>query len=194
MRKLISFMHLSLDGYVAGPKGEMDWIKVDEVIFDHVEKRIQLTDTALYGRKTFRMMEDYWPTAANQPEATQHDKNHSIWYSEVHKVVLSNSLKGVEMENTTIIGENLAARMLEIKNTQPTPGRSGEILLFGSPQATHSLRQLGLIDGYWLFVNPIVLGQGIPLFEGSNEKLNLRLMTAARSFDCGVTELNYMVS
>jgi dihydrofolate reductase len=52
MRKIISFMHISLDGFVAGPKGEMNWIKVDDEIFDHVEKRISEGDMALYGRAT----------------------------------------------------------------------------------------------------------------------------------------------
>ena len=69
MRKIISFMHISLDGFVAGPNGEMDWIKVDEEIFDHVGKRISKVDTALYGRVTYQMMENYWPTAANKPTA-----------------------------------------------------------------------------------------------------------------------------
>jgi dihydrofolate reductase len=67
-----------------------------------------------------------------------------------------------------------------------------EILLFGSPTATHSLMQLNLIDGYWLFVNPIILGRGIPLFAGIKDKINLQLL-ATRQFASGVTELNYMV-
>ena len=67
MRKIISFMHLSLDGFAAGPNGEMNWIKVDEEIFDYGHKRISKGDTALYGRVTYQMMENYWPTAANEP-------------------------------------------------------------------------------------------------------------------------------
>jgi dihydrofolate reductase len=65
-------------------------------------------------------------------------------------------------------------------------------LLFGSPTATHSLIQLNLIDGYWLFVNPIILGQGIPLFTGIKEKVKLNLVST-HQFTCGVTELNYTV-
>ena len=60
-------MHISLDGFVAGPNGEMNWIKVDEEIFDHVGKRISESDTALYGRVTYQMMENYWPTAGDKP-------------------------------------------------------------------------------------------------------------------------------
>ncbi|WP_276132721.1 dihydrofolate reductase family protein [Polluticoccus soli] len=187
MRKVISFMHISLDGFVAGPNGEMDWIKADEEIFDHVGKRIGETDTALYGRKTYEMMEGYWPTAADKPNATKHDMEHSKWYKNVHKVVLSKTMKGAELPNTTIISDNLADRINEIKQKPGT-----EILLFGSPTATHSLIQLGLIDGYWLFVNPIVLGQGIPLFTDIKDKIKLNLVTT-RPFTCGVTELNYTV-
>jgi dihydrofolate reductase len=67
-----------------------------------------------------------------------------------------------------------------------------DILLFGSPTATHSLIQLNLIDGYWLFVNPIILGRGIPLFVDIKDKIKLKLLTT-RQFTCGVTELNYTV-
>lgn len=187
VRRIISFMHISLDGFVAGPNGEMDWVKVDEEIFNHVGKRISQGDTALYGRKTYQMMEGYWPTAADKPNATKHDREHSKWYKDVHKVVLSKTMEGAELANTTIISENLSGRLNEFKRTE-----GEDILLFGSPTATHSLLQLNLIDGFWLFVNPIILGQGIPLFQGIKDKTNLKLLTT-RSFNCGVTELNYIV-
>ena len=193
MRKIISFMHISLDGFVAGLNGEMDWIKADEEIFDYVGKRISEGDTALYGRVTYQMMENYWPTAGDKPTATKHDIEHSKWYSKVHKVVLSKTMKeAVPMfrDNTKIISDNLSDRINEIK--QSRNGGSKEILLFGSPAATHSLIQLNLIDSYWLFVNPIILGQGIPLFVDIKDKIKLKLLTT-RQFTCGVTELNYTV-
>ena len=188
MGKIISFMHISLDGFVAGPNGEMDWIKVDEELFDYVGKRISEGDMALYGRVTYQMMENYWPTAADQPTATQHDIEHSKWYAKVHKVVLSKTMKDADLANTTIIDDNLSDRIKEIKQRT-----SKDILLFGSPIATHSLMQLGLIDGYWLFVNPIILGQGIPLFTNIKNKIKLKLLTT-RPFSCGVTELSYVVA
>lgn len=187
MRKVISFMHISLDGFVAGPNGEMNWIKVDEAIFDHVGKRISEGDTALYGRVTYDMMEGYWPTAADKPNASKHDREHSSWYSKVHKVVLSTTMKDTGLTNTEIISDNLADRINEIKQR---PG--SDILLFGSPTATHALMQQNLIDGYWLFVNPIVLGRGIPLFADIKDKIKLNLLNT-RSFACGVTELDYVV-
>jgi dihydrofolate reductase len=185
MRKIISFMHISLDGFVAGPNGEMDWIKADEEIFDYVGKRISKGDTALYGRVTYQMMENYWPTAGNKPTATRHEIEHSKWYAGIHKIVLSKTMNGLGLANTTIISENLADKINEIKQQ---PGN--EILLFGSPTATHSLIQLNLIDGYWLFVNPIILGRGIPLFADIKDKIKLKLVST-RQFTCGVTELDY---
>ena len=187
MRKIISFMHISLDGFVAGPKGEMNWIKVDEEIFDHVGKRISEGDTALYGRVTYQMMENYWPTAGDKPAASKHDIEHSKWYNNVHKVVLSKTMKEAGLNSTTIISDNISERINEIKHKG-----SKDILLFGSPTATHSLIQLNLIDGYWLFVNPIVLGHGIPLFTDIKEKIKLQLLNTRR-FTNGVTELDYIV-
>jgi len=183
-------MHISLDGFVAGPNGEMDWIKVDEEIFDHVGKRIGESNTALYGRVTYQMMENYWPAAGAKPEATKHDVEHSQWYNKVHKVVLSKTMNEAGLTNTTVISDNLPDRINEIKQSRLSG--SNDILLFGSPTATHSLMQLDLIDGYWLFVNPVILGQGIPLFAGIKDKIKLNLLST-RQFTCGVTELNYKI-
>ncbi len=188
MPNIISLMHISLDGFVAGPNGEMNWIKVDEELFDHVGKRISQTDTGLYGRVTYQMMEDYWPAAGEKPNASKHDKEHSAWYNKAYKVVVSGTMKNAELPNTTIISDNIAQRVQEIKQR---PGK--EILLFGSPRTAHALIQLDLIDGYWLFVNPIILGQGIPLFTDIKNKINLDLLST-RQFASGVTELNYAVN
>lgn len=180
-------MHISLDGFVAGINGEMNWIKINEEIFDHVEKRINKTDAALYGRVTFEMMENYWPTAADKPTATKHDIEHSKWYSKSQKLVISNTLKEENFENTKILSKNFEEEINEIRQQQGT-----EILLFGSPTATHSLINLNLIDGYWLFVNPIILGQGISLFKDVKQTTKLNLVNT-RQFNCGVTELNYII-
>ncbi|MBV9961739.1 MAG: dihydrofolate reductase family protein [Parafilimonas sp.] len=187
MRKIISFMHMSLDGFVAGPDGEMDWINVDEEIFDYIGKRISEGDTALYGRVTYEMMENYWPAAADSPGASKHDIEHSKWYNGIHKIVLSKTMKDADLANTTIVSDNLSERINKIKQQQ-----GSDIAVFGSPTATHSLIQQNLIDGYWLFVNPVILGQGIPLFTNIKDKIKLQLLNT-RQFTCGVTELNYVV-
>ncbi|HET6227207.1 MAG TPA: dihydrofolate reductase family protein [Bacteroidia bacterium] len=187
MRKIISFMHISLDGFVAGPKGEMNWIKVDQEIFDHVGKRIGESDTALYGRKTYEMMESYWPTAGDAPDASKHDIEHSKWYKNARKVILSKTIKNTGLANTEIISGNLSESINKLKKQ---PG--SDILLFGSPTATHALIQQNLIDGYWLFVNPIILGQGIPLFVDIKDEINLKLLNA-KQFTSGVTAMDYIV-
>lgn len=188
MRKIISFMHISLDGFVAGPEGQMNWIKVDEEIFDHIGKRINECDTALYGRVTYQMMQNYWPTAGEDPNASKHDIKHSKWYNNAHKIVLSKTINETQDNNLTVIGDNLSSRINKIKQQG-----GSDILLFGSPTATHSLMTLGLIDGYWLFVNPIILGQGIRLFADIQENVKLNLL-ATRQFSSGVTELSYIVN
>ena len=180
-------MHISLDGFVAGPNGEMNWIKVDQEIFDHVGKRIGETDTALYGRVTYEMMEGYWPTAGDAPNASKHDREHSAWYKKAHKIVLSKSMKGADVANTTVISDDLSDSINKIKQQA-----GSEILFFGSPRATHALMQEGLIDGYWLFVNPVILGKGIPLFTGTQGEIKLQLVTT-QQFTSGVVELNYEV-
>jgi dihydrofolate reductase len=167
----------------------MNWIKVDEELFDYVGKRIGETDTALYGRVTYEMMEGYWPAAGSRPGASKHDIDHSKWYNKAHKIVLSKTLKDADLPNTTIISDNISDRIAEIKQQ---PGK--EILLFGSPTATHALIQLNLIDGFSLFVNPIILGRGIPLFVDIKDKIDLKLLPTTRQFTSGVTELNYTVA
>lgn len=190
MRKIISFMHISLDGFVAGVNGEMNWIKVDEELFNYIDQRISVCDMALYGRVTYQMMQNYWPLAGEEPDASTHDIKHATWYNNVQKIVLSKTITNDGSANTKIISDDVADRINEIK--QSRDGADSEILLFGSPRATHSLMQLNLIDGYWLFVNPVILGQGIPLFVNLKEKIKLTLL-GTHQFSSGVTELNYIV-
>jgi dihydrofolate reductase len=185
MRHLVSFMHVSLDGFVAGLNGEMDWIKVDDEIFDYVGHRTSQSDTALYGRVTWQMMEGYWPTAADKPNASKHDLEHSAWYNKVDKIVLSKSMKGQQLPNTIIISDDIEHRVKAVKQQG-----GKEILIFGSPGATHTLMQYRLIDEFWLFVNPILLGQGIPLFKNVQEVTKLKLVES-KAFGCGVVCLHY---
>lgn len=185
MRKLVLAMHTSADGYVAGPNGEFEWINVDDPIFDYVGKLTDAADTALYGRVTYDMMEGYWPTAGDQPNATAHDKHHSEWYNKVHKVVLSKTLKGTGRNKTTIISENVPEQINALKQEQ-----GKEILMIGSPSAAHSLMQHDLIDEFWLFVNPIALGTGIPLFKNLKQHLALKL-ESTNVFPSGVVCMHY---
>lgn len=188
MGKIVLFMHTSLDGFAAGVNGEMDWIHVDDEIFDFGAERITRTNTALYGRVTFEMMEGYWPTAAEQPGASKHDKEHSAWYKAARKVVLSNTPAQAAHANTTVIGkEDYPAAIKKIKEET-----EGEILLFGSPSTAHALLAENLIDECWLFVNPVLLGEGIPVFKGIKEKQLLKLVKT-HVFSSGVVCLQHQV-
>ncbi len=104
-------------------------------------------------------MDSYWPTAADQPNATKHDIEHSKWYNKVEKVVLSKTMDGIRKNKTTFISDNIS---VEIQKLKKQTGKN--IIIFGSPTAVHSLMENNFIDEYWLFINPIILGQGIPLF------------------------------
>jgi dihydrofolate reductase len=178
-------MHVSLDGFVTGPNGEMDWIIVDDEIFDYAGQRTSASDTALYGRVTYELMESYWPTAADKPNPSKHTIEHSAWYKKVDKVVLSNTMKGQQLPNTMIISDDVEHRVKALKQQA---GR--EIIIFGSPGASHSLMQYGLIDEFWLFVNPILVGQGIPLFKDIRQATKLKLVTN-KAFANGVVCLHY---
>ena len=109
-------MHVSLDGFTTDSKGGMDWINVDEEMFNYAGERTKASNTALYGRKTYQMMEDYWPTAADQPNPTKHDIEHSMWYKSVTKVIVSKTMRDAGSANTIIISEDLPGEIRKRKN------------------------------------------------------------------------------
>lgn len=185
MRKIIVSMHVTLDGFVAGPNGEMDWISFDDELFDFVENFTGKADTALYGRVTYQMMDSYWPTAAEQPNASKHDIAHSRWYKSVVKLVVSATMSGQDSPDTQFIGEDIAKQIEQIKQQA-----GKDILIFGSPSVVHYLTHKGLIDDYWLFVNPVLMGQGIPMFKDITERVKLNFLEA-KTFACGVIGLHY---
>ncbi len=181
-------MHVSLDGFASGPNGEMDWIVVDDEIFDYGARRITATNTALYGRKTFEMMEGYWHTAADQPNASKHDTEHAAWYRSAKKVVLSNTLNAENFENTEVIREiDFVSALRELKENTV-----GDILLFGSPTTAHSLLAEDLIDESWINVSPVLIGKGVPAFNSIEERMKLKLLDS-HVFSAGVVCLSHEV-
>ncbi len=185
MRKIISHMHVTLDGFVAGLNGEMDWIIIDNEAFDFVGNLTNQSDTAIYGRVTWEMMDNYWPTAANNPKATKHDVEHSNWYNSVEKFVISDSMKSRKKEKTTFIGDDITQ---EIKKLKDESGKN--ILLFGSPSVVRFLMKENLIDEYWLYLNPVILGKGISMFAELKNKIELSLKSS-KVFNCGVIALQF---
>src|ERR1700749_247571 len=111
MRKLIFFMHTSLDSFVAGPNGEMNWINVNETMFDFIATMTAQADTALYGRVTYEMMEGYWPTAGDAPDADAHAKSHARWYGGVKKLVASRTLPASKSPNVRVVGEDIVGAL-----------------------------------------------------------------------------------
>lgn len=184
MRKIIAILHISIDGYVAGPKGEMNWVHVDDEIFSFGKQWTDQADAALYGKNTFHMMDAYWPTAADKPNASQHDIDHAQWYKRVTKYVASTSLT-VNAEKTEVFSNNVSQQIAQLKNT------SGEnIVIYGSPQLIRTLNAEALIDEYVLFMNPVLLGAGTALFQGIGERTPLALKTT-HVFTSGVVCLHY---
>jgi len=184
MRKIIVSMHVTLDGFVAGVNGEMDFFLLDDEMFDFVGEFTDQADAALYGRVTWQMMDGYWPTAGDGPNASKHDRQHSKWYNEVEKYVLSNTINETREKTTFIHGDILKA----ISALKQKPGKN--ILIFGSPSACHELMKCNLIDEYWLFINPILLGKGIPLFANIENNIKLQPLLT-KVFPCGVTAIHY---
>lgn len=178
-------MHVSLDGFVAGPAGEMDWIRIDDELFDYARARTEEADTALYARRTFELMDGYWPTAADKPNATKHDKEHAAWYNKVDKFVVSRSWQGKTLSNATLLSNPMEEAINRLKQ-----GHGKEIVMFGSRSLGQQLAAENLIDDYWLFVNPVLLGKGLPLFGPASNRIDLRL-TGSTTFRSGVIGLHY---
>lgn len=184
MRKVIWLMHVSLDGFVAGPKGEIDWIYLDDEIFEDGENMIKTADTALYGRVTYQLMKDYWPTAADKPGATKHDIEHGRWVNAASKIVFSRTLKEVGWQNTRIVRDNIAEEVAKLKKQ---PGKN--LILFASPTLASTFLNRDLIDEYWFNINPIILGNGKPLFKDISGMHKLNLL-GAKTYDNGVVKLH----
>lgn len=185
MRKIILFIHASLDGFVAGPNGEINWITIDDEIFEDSNSLATTADTALYGRATYQMMESYWPTVSVNRNSTAAEIRHADWIENAKKIVFSRTLEKVEWNNSRLIKDNITREMIKLKQE---PGMN--MIIFGSPCLSHSFIERGLIDEYRININPVVLGAGIPLFKNTREWLNLRLLSA-KTFRSGVVGLLY---
>ena len=186
MRKLTLLMHVSLDGYVATEKGGMDWISFDDELFSDVGNITKDADAALYGRVTYDMMEAYWPNAGKAPNATAHAKDHSEWYNRVTKYVVSRSQPKTG-DRAEVIGKSLAEEVREIKSL---PGKN--IMMIGSPSVARDLIEAGLVDEFWLSMNPVILGKGISMYPEMNNLVKMKL-AKSKTYQCGVIVLTYII-
>ncbi len=186
MRKIVSSIIMSLDGLVANTAGDLRMFKVDEEFFAMSEAFTNEADAALYGKGTYSIMQAYWPTAAEQPDASSHDKQHSLWFNHVNKYVLSTTLKDSEAPNATIIRENVVDELKKIKEQE---GKN--IQIFGSPGVVRSLIEKDIIDEYWIFIYPVIIGNGIPLFKDIKQQIKLSLVSS-RVLKSGAVALHYI--
>ena len=187
MRKLVLFLHASLDGFVEGPEGAMDigWVAYDADLEKHAKEILSTADTVLWGRGTYQMMHSYWPSVPSNPSASEHERNHAEWIEKTAKIVFSTTLDTVEWNNSRLVKENIEE---EINNLKQQPGN--DMVILGSPRFAHHLMQLDLIDEYKITVSPVLIGKGLPLFQGIKEKINLKLIEN-KTFDSGAIGLVY---
>jgi dihydrofolate reductase len=181
MRKIIVFNMVTLDGFFAGPNGDIDWHRVDEEFNDFAVEQLATIGSILFGRITYEGMASYWPT----PEAIASDPQVANAMNAIPKIVFSHTLDKADWNHTRLIKENVA---LEVEKLKQQPGQ--DLFIFGSGDLVASFLNLGLIDEIRLIVNPVVLGQGVPLFKDLRDKLNLRLLNT-RTFKNGNVLLIY---
>ena len=186
MRNIISLAHISLDGFMAGPGGDMDFIVFNDELADHTYPLIGTVDLAVYGRVTYEMMEGYWPTAGDTPEASAHTKSHARWYNGVKKIVASRTLPASNDPKVRVVGEDIVGALRAEK--QET---GGDIMIFGSPTLTRALATVDLVDEWRLTLQPVILGGGLPLFAKREERTRLELRSS-KAFGTGVIAVHYV--
>lgn len=185
MRSLIQLAHVSLDGYLAGPGGEMDFITFDHEIAAHTYPLMHTVDTAIYGRTTYEMMEGYWPSMLDSATATDGEKGHARWYANVKKIVASRTLPA-KTGQTTIAGDDIVSVIAAAK--QQT---GGDMAIFASPTLSHALSAAGLIDEWRLTWQPVIVGGGLPLFGGKEARSKLELRSS-KTFRSGVVATHHV--
>lgn len=181
MRKVIVSNYVTIDGFFAGPNGELDWFVWDDEMAKFSTDQLKTMGTILLGRVTYQLFADYWPT----PSAYKENPIIAPMMNELSKIVFSRTLDRAEWKNSRLVKENIAE---EISRLKQQPGK--DMVIFGSCTIVSALAQRGLIDVYRLIVNPVVLGSGKPLFKGLNDKLKLKLLNA-KALSSGNVILEY---
>ncbi|KAB2348027.1 dihydrofolate reductase family protein [Actinomadura rudentiformis] len=181
MRKFKLQVQTTVDGYMAGPNGEMDWMTFPWTgdINGYIEALTAQVDCIVLGRK---LAEGFIPTWAAGPEG---ETQESIdWMNNTPKVVISNSLTESPWENAVVANGDLAETVNRLKSE---PG--GDMIAYGGGTLVSSLIAEGLLDELHLFMNPTAIGTGMPVFPaGAYQQLRL---VGARAFDCGITGLHF---
>ncbi len=186
MRKVIVSNLISLDGFIAGTDGEIDWFVnfADKEFEEYSIALLGTVDTMLFGRVTYELMASYWPTAT--PAANSQQVIDAMNNSQ--KVVFSRTLQKVEWKNSRLVRSDIAG---EVSRLKQQPGKN--IVIYGSGAIVSALTRARLIDEYRIFVCPVALGGGIPQFKGIKDRLRLSLKSA-KSLGSGLVAMNYVPS
>jgi dihydrofolate reductase len=183
MRKLTYSMGVSLDGFIAGPDGDIDWSAPDEELHRFHNQHARETGVELYGRRLYETMR-YWETAEEtNPSAPEHELEFARIWKDTPKVVFSTTLEKVE-GNARLVREGVAEEVARLKE------EPGDDLAVGGAGLASTLIKLGLVDEYRLFVNPVILGGGTPYFPALDERIDLELVET-QEFGSRVVYLRY---
>ncbi|UOF00115.1 dihydrofolate reductase family protein [Bdellovibrio reynosensis] len=187
MRKVSAFNSISLDGYFTDKNSDMSWAHCappDEDFDNFVKGNAGGGGTLLFGRKTFQMMESFWPTE----EAKKMMPEIADGMNRMEKIVFSKTLSDVTWNNSRLVKGDLVEEVRKLKNQDGI-----DITILGSGSIISQLSEAGLIDDYSVVVIPVVLGSGRTQFEGLQKILNLKL-TNSRTFKNGNVFLSYSPS
>ena len=190
MRKIVFMMSVSLDGFFEGPGRELDWQTVDAELHQHFNEWLAAAGAFLDGRVTYELMAGYWPTADQDPRASTPEIEFARIWRDMPKIVFSRTLEQAGW-NTTIVRE---VDPEEIQKLKAQPGGDlvvggGDLVVGGADLAT-AFRAHDLIDEYRIYVQPVLLGRGRPLFQPSDVTAYLRL-AETRAFGNGVVLLRF---
>src|SRR4030066_1562733 len=184
MRKIIFSMNITLDGYLEGPNHYLDWAIADDELHDFFSDLLNTADLLLFGRITYELMVNYWPTAPEDPTISKGMFRFANTINPMKKVVFSKTLKNVGW-NTQLV-ETLIPDEIMKMNSQP----GGDILLGGGASIAKVFIQHGLIDEYKLVVHPVAIGEGTSLFKGIKDMHKLDYLWS-RPFQSGAVALCY---
>ncbi len=185
MRKLIYSMGTSLDGFIAGPDGEIDWSAPDEELHRFHNEQTRELGVQLCGRRLYEAMV-YWETADRDPAANDVIVEFARIWQALPKIVFSTSLETVE-GNARLAPDGLSEEVARLK------GEDGADIAVGGAGLAGACAKLGLIDEYRLFVSPVVLGGGTPFFPALDEGIDLSLVET-RTFGSQVQYMRYRVA
>jgi dihydrofolate reductase len=190
MRKIIWLVHMSADGFVSGPAGELDWAgaNIDDELWEHVNQPIATSDAALFGRITYQNFEQYWRAVAVNPASSKNDRDFSHWIEGAQKIVASTTLGRLQWQNSTLLRDDV---LNEIARLKKQPGKN--ILLFASFSLAARLLQANLIDELQMEMHPLLLGVGRPWCSHAADRRKLKLISF-QTFCSGVIGLRYNVA